>query len=367
MYVVRRSLDSITDFLFLVAHDEPLCNEIIGIIMQPLVDNVYKDEEVEQHPIFVDSADLQRKTTPTVNIVSNVLRCYIRRNEPSGLVNMIINTHKGSLLLYKLTDMSQDRVFIEKIHKAHAYINFARLVDTFMAQQPRPDKHSIEHCCCASIDYNEFGLNFLNQIKCNVQRNYHLTVLNISKIYYEEWMALDDRVPDDIVLGNQLTRFDNQIILFLLMPILIVMKKWNDVYTDVTHEYVMKLFNISAEHTLRVCYSFRDSMLNDVTKVPEIATKAIQMALSMRNGLQRNSAVIVFQALMHTVKAFACAEGDDSPDSLEQYPNLLTSVLTGLHSIVKKFRITWQESFESIGVLNFMLYLLRRTGLSPTV
>lgn len=367
VYVVRRALDFLTDFLFLIVHDEELCNGIVGMIMKPLNDNVYKDEDVEQHPIYVDSTDLQEKTTPAVNIVCNVLKRYIRQNEPSGLVNMIINTYKGSLDLWKLTDMTQDRLFFDKIMASHVYINFARLVDTFMAQQPRPDKLSIESCCCSSIDYNEFGLNFLNAIKYCVLKNHHMSVLHLCKLYYEQWKALGDRVPDDIVLGNQLTRFENQIILFLLMPILIVMKKSNAIYTEVTNEYITKLFNISAEHTLRICYSFRDSMLKDVSKVPDIASKAIQSTLAMGSVLQRDCAVIVFQALVHIVKGFACMAREGDSGDLEQYPNLLTAVLTGLYTIVKDFRITWKESFESIGVLNFMLYLLQHSSLSPTV
>lgn len=367
VYVVRRALEFLTDFLFLVVHDEVLSNEIVGCIMKPLNDNVYKDEEVEQNPIYVDSTDLQRKTMPAVNIVCSVLKRYIHQNKPSGLVNMIINTHKGSLDLWKLTDMTQDRLFFDKIMATHVYINFARLVDTFMAQQPRPNDWTIESCCCSSIDYNEFGLNFLNGIKYCVLKNHHLAVLHLCKLYYEQWKALGDRVPDDIVLGNQLTRFENQIILFLLMPILIVMKKSNAIYTEVTNEYITKLFNISAEHTLRICYSFRDSMLKDVSKVPEIASKAIQWTLSIGNRLQRDCAVIVFQALVHIVKGFACMAREGEPGDLEQYPHLLTSVLTGLYTIVKDFRITWKESFESIGVLNFMLYLLQNSSLTPTV
>lgn len=365
IYVVRRAQQFITDFLFLTAQDAELCNEIIGIIMKPLNDSVYKDEQVER--IYVDSTDLQTKVMPALNMACSILQRYIRQNEPSGLANLIINTHKGSLDFWKLTDMTSDRLFFDKIMAIHVYINFARLVDTFIAQQPRPEKTSLEHCCCASIDYNEFGLNFLNSIKYCVLKNYHLSVLSLAKLYYQEWNALGDRVPDDIILGNQLTRFENQIILFQIMPILILMRKSSSIYTEVTNEYITKLFNISAEHTLRICYSFRDSLMRDLSIVPEVASKAIQSILSVGNVLQRDCAVIFFQAMVHTAKGFAWTAREGDSTELEQNPALLCDVLTGLYKIVKDYRITWKESFESIGLLNFMLYLLQHSSLTPTV
>lgn len=366
IYVVRRATEFITDFLFLIAHNDELCSEVVGHILKPITDAVYEDD-VDQ--VFVDSTDLQQKVMPSVNLVSSLLKRYInnKQNEPSGLANHIINTFNGSVNLCKLTDMTQDRLFFDKIMGCHVYINFARLVDTFMAQRQTTELTARDRLCTSSIDYNEFGLNFLNWVKYCLLKSFPLSVLVHGKLYYEQWAALGDRVPEDFILGTQLANFENQIILFQIMPILIVMKKANSIYTEVTNEYITKLFDISAEHTLRICYSFRDSLLRDVTKVPDIACKAIQTTLSLGKILKRDCAVILFQALAHTVKGFAILARDGSEDDLEQNPALLTAVLTGMYAIVKDYRITWKESFESVGVLNFMLYLLQHSGLSPTV
>lgn len=364
IYVVRRSTEFITDFLFLIAQDDQLCSEIVGLILKPITDNVYEDD-VDQ--VFVDSTDLQQKVMPGVNLVCSLLKRYIKQNEPSGLANHIINTFNGSVNLCKLTDMTQDRHFFDKILTCHVYINFARLVDTFMAKRNTAEMSARDRMCTSSIDYNEFGLNFLNSVKFCLLKNFPLSVFVQGKLYYEQWIALGDRVPEDFILGSQLANFENQIILFQIMPMLIVMKKTNSIYTEVTNEYISKLFDISAEHTLRICYSFRDSLLRDITKVPDIACKAIQTTLSLGKILNRDCAVILFQSLAHTVKGFAVWARDGNADSLEQHPALLNAVITGMYTIVKDYRITWKESFESVGVLNFMLYLLQHSSLSPTV
>lgn len=366
IYVVRRAIDFLTDFLFLIVHDDELCRQIIELILKPINDSVY-DENFEQISVIVDSTDLQQKVMPGVNLVCNILKVYIRKNEPSSLANHIINTCKGSINLCKLTDMTQDRVFFEKIMTCHVYINFARLVDTFMAEQQKTNVSALDRACTSSIDYNEFGLNFLNSIKFCLLKNFPLSVLSQARLYYEQWKALGDRVPNDIVLGTQLANFENQIIVFQIMPIILMIQKDDVTSNEVTNEYITKLFNISTEHTIRMCYANRDAIRRDNNKASEIACKAIQNILSMGSIMQKDSAVIVFQALAHTVKGFAIMARDGNGEELGKDPALLRSVLTGLYKLVTDYKITWKESFETIGVLNFMLYLLQHSSLSASV
>lgn len=358
IYVVRRASAFVTDFLFKVTSDEELCSELIGIVLKPLDDNVFEEEFGR---IFVDSSDLQQKVMPTINLTCSILDRYIREDKTSCVANHIINTHKANRNLWKLTDMTHDRLFFDKIMNCHVYINYARLADTL-----KEDK-TLEKAPGPINDFNDFGLNFLNSVKYCILKNHHMTVLSVTKLYYMLWKTLGDRVPEEILLGNQMTKFENQIILFQIMPILIVMRKSSSIYTEVTNEYIMKLFNISAEHTMRICYSFRDSLLRDDTKITDIACKAIQSVLSIQKMLRRDCAVIVFQAMCHTVKGYAVMQREGDLLQVGEQPNLLTAVLTGLHTIVKNFRITWKESYETIGVLNFMLYLLEHSNLTSTV
>lgn len=359
IYVVRKSTEFLTDFLFQIAtDDDKLCLEIINEISRPLSENVYIEEIGK---VCVDSCDLQRKVTPTIDILCHILERYFHSNIKSGISNHIIKTSKGQYNLWKLTDMTHDRKLYEKISKCLVYMSFTALIDTL-------NKNGEKDTSPNSVnEYTEFGLTFLNSCRWCILKNQHEALLIIARIYYVLWKSMGDRAPEEIILGNQLTKFENQVILFQILPLINVMYRPENYNNEIHDEYVMKLFHISTEHTLRICYSFRDSLINGNLDLYDMASKAVQGILSMVHVLHRDRAVIVFQALCHIIKGVAFPRDSKDLISLVERPTFMSSVLTGLYTIVKKYSITWRDSFESIALLNFMLYAMEDPNLTPRV
>lgn len=356
IYVVRRAKDFITEFLFRIANDENLCLEVIVEISRPITENVFS----EIGNVCVDSCDLQHKVTPSINIICTVLERYIQLNQKSSIAHHIIKTTKGQVNLWKLSDMTHDRSLFGRITQCLIYVSFALLVDKLNANEI-PDSLPI-----SVIDFNDFGLTFLNLCKINILRNQNEALLNGARLYYVLWKSMGDRVPEEIILGNQLTKFENQVILFQILPLINVMHYSDNCYPELLDDYVMKLFHISTEHTLRICYSFRNSVINGNVDLYDMASKAIQGILSMIHILHRDRAVIVFQALCHIIKGVARTDQSNEIPLIAR-PTFMSAVLTGLYSIVKKYRITWKDSYESVGLLNCMLYSIEDPNLSPRV
>lgn len=356
IYVVRRAKDFITEFLFRIANDENLCLEVIVEISRPITENVFS----EMGNVCVDSCDLQHKVTPSINIICIVLERYIQLNQKSSIAHHIIKTTKGQVNLWKLSDMTHDRSLFGRITQCLIYVSFALLVDKLNANEI-PDSLPI-----SVIDFNDFGLTFLNLCKINILRNQNEALLNGARLYYVLWKSMGDRVPEEIILGNQLTKFENQVILFQILPLINVMHYSDNCYPELLDDYVMKLFHISTEHTLRICYSFRNSVINGNVDLYDMASKAIQGILSMIHILHRDRAVIVFQALCHIIKGVARTDQSNEIPLIAR-PTFMSAVLTGLYSIVKKYRITWKDSYESVGLLNCMLYSIEDPNLSPRV
>lgn len=357
IYVVRRAKEFITEFLFRIANDDNLCLEIITEISRPITENVFN----EIGNVCVDSCDLQHKVTPSINIICTVLERYIQLNQKSSIAHHIIKTTKGQVNLWKLSDMTHDRTLFDRITQCLIYVSFGLLVDKLNANKI-PDNSPI-----SVIDFNDFGLTFLNLCKICILRNQNEALLNGARLYYVLWTSMNNRVPEEIILGNQLTKFENQVILFQILPLINVMHYSDNCYPELLDDYVMKLFHISTEHTLRICYSFRNSVINGNVDLYDMASKAIQGILSMIHILHRDRAVIVFQALCHIIKGVARNETTNEIPHLIAKPNYMSSVLTGLYSIVKKYRITWKDSYESVGLLNCMLYTMEDPNLSPRV
>lgn len=356
IYVVRRAKEFTTDFLFRIANDDNLCLEIITEFCRPIAENVYTEQVVN---VSVDSCDLKQKVTPSISLINSVLERYIQLNQKSSIVHHIHLTNKTTINLWKLSDMTLDRQLYSQIMSSLIYISFGTLVDKLDASNTA-DSSSI-----SLIDFNEFGLKFLNLCKICILKKQVEALLNGARLYYTIWKSMGNRVPEEIILGNQLTNFENQVILFQIIPVIALMHPNDKCYPELLDDYFMKLFHISSEHTLRICYSFRDSVKN--INLYDLASKSIQCILSMIHILHRDRAVIVFQALCHIIKRVKSKEVSSDLLPLIEMPTLMSSVLSGLHSIVKTFRITWKDSYESVGLLNCMLYIIDDPNLTPRV
>lgn len=356
IYVVRHAKEFITEFLFRIANDENLCLEIITTISKPINDNVF--DEIGN--VCVDSCDLQQQIMPSINIICHVLERYIQLNQKSSIAHHILKTTNGQMNLWKLTDMTHDRTLFDRITQCLIYASYALLVD-LLNENEIPDNSPM-----SVIGINDFGLTFLNLCKMVILRNQNEALLNGTRLYYVLWKSMGDRVPEEITLGNQLTKFENQVILFQILPLINTMHHNDNCYPELFDDYILKLFHISTEHTLRIAYAFRDSVKNGHVDIHVMASKAIQGILSMIHVLDRDRAVIVFQALCHIIKGVAKYEQSDELPMIGR-PNFMSSVLTGLYTIVKKYRITWKDSYESVGLLNCMLYTIENPNLSPRV
>lgn len=357
IYVVRHAKEFITDFVFRIANDDDVCLEVITVFCRPIAENAYVEQTGN---ITVDSCDFQRKVTPSMNLICSVLERYIQSNQKSSIVQNVLTANKGHINLWKLSDMTHDRQLYSLIIHSLIYISFGTLMDKLNSS------NSTDSSTISLIDFNEFGLSFLNLCKICVLRKQFEALMNGARLYYTVWKSLENRVPEEIILGNQLTNFENQVILFQILPVVSVMHPVEKCLPELLEDYFLKLFHISSEHTLRICYSFRDAVKN--ANVFELANKSIQCILSMIHILHRDRAIIVFQALCHVIKrVITPSEAAGESVSLIEMPTLMTSVLSGLHSIVKTFRVTWKDSYEAVGLLNCMLYIIDDPNLTPRV
>lgn len=358
IYVVRRASAFLIDFLFRTNDDDALCLEIITEISRPIDENVFVEQIGD---VNVDSNDLEQTITPSLNLICAILDRYIQVNRKSNIGQHIMWTTKGMTNLWKLTDMTHDRVLFGRISKGLIYTTFATLVDKLNENSTK------DGSAVSVIDFNDFGLSFLNLCKFIVLKKQIEVLLSVTKLYYTLWKGMGDRAPEEIILGNQLTKFENQVILFQILPLFSAMFDKDECIPELLDEYRAKLFNISTEHTVRICYAFRDTVTSANVDIYDLSCKSIQGILSMIHILHRDRAIIVFQALCHILRGVKSKEGSNEIPRLIARPSFMSAVLSGLYSICKKYRITWKDSYESIGLLNCMLYAIEDPNLTPRV
>lgn len=362
IYVVREAQHFMSRFVHIIAadlNDEQLCNEIIAVTRAPLTQAI----TFENNVVPVDASGLQRTVVPCINL----MRCYMDyaiKSPKKSCIPHVIRKTKFRIDMWRLTDMTKDEHFSRQIYTVIIYVNFLEYVD------------GLDNKDNQSLNENQFGLHFFNQMKfCLLQKN-AMTILSCANQYHHIWTSLGDRLPEKIVLEGNMINFENQIITLQITPILlsIATHSKEPEESDLFDAYIMKLFDISTDHTLRICYGFRDLLGKDRSKISTISCKSIQGIMAMKN-LHRERAVFVFQALTYSLKDFAynIRPRDEVPttpmssDRLIESPQLVLDILLGLYKLILEHNVTWKESIESMCVLRFMMVLLSKPSLTSRV
>lgn len=362
IYVVREAQQFMTRFIHIIAtdlNDEQLCTEIICFSRVPLTEAITFQNNV----VPVDGSDLQRNVLPCLNLMCAFMD-YTIKSPKKSCIALVMSKTNLRVDMWRLTDMTKDELFFIQIFRLLVYLNFLDYVD------------GLDNKAQQSFNENQFGLHFFNQMKYCLFQKRALAILACANLYHNLWTTLADRLPVSIVLEGTLIHFENQIISLQVTPILfsIAAHAKDQEESELFDVYLMKLFDVSADHTLRVCYGFRDLLAKNRSIISTISCKSIQGMMSMKN-LHRDRAVFVFQSLCYSLRDFAynVRPRDEIPatphssDRLIESPHLVLEILLGLHKLITEYKITWKESIEAMCVLRFMMVLISKPSLTCRV
>ncbi|XP_017036768.1 uncharacterized protein [Drosophila kikkawai] len=391
LYVVREARAVLYDVLYKSCdklHDKAVTLEILSEILQPIHDNLYKNTDSEERiHIKVDDNELLHKISATLDLLSYILQQTLVLEERTSLIALLKEYHDFEITIWKLIDMTHNPYFIEKIFTTLSSYNFAllmheKLLNLDSAEPPE--------------EFTEFGLSFFNLMKFFITRKDGVSFVKLAELNHVLWKKLGARAPKEIVIQQERVTFENQLICFHMLPLLFSMKyaqKINDEENkvDVFDAYVVKLLEISCEQTLRLCYTMRDAFFTaDGTSVglvtPGLANKCIHSLLALEKVLDREQAVTVCQALFYVLREAValsvitnnmqddCHSVSSAGSSyLEMYPRgtelvvndpkVLHSVMVGLRTLIERFKITWKESVETIGLVNCLAFVLENTNM----
>lgn len=378
MYVVREARQLLYELIYkfsVKAKDEKVVLEMLSEIIQPIKENVYK-EGSDKIMINVDDNELQHRLSSTLDLLSYLFEQTLESEEKTNITQLCQSYHNLELTIWKLIEMTQNRFFLYKIFHTLASFNYAVLV------QDQWDKGQI-----APEKFTRFGLNFFNSMKFCVQRMEILNLIKLAELNHVLWKKLGARAPPEILIETELVKFENQLITFHLLPVLVILRS-REPEEELFDNYLMKIFEVSCEHTLRICYAFRDIILpsegTSLAAIADLAYKSIHGILSMQNILEREQAVMVFQAVIYALKEFisntetleGSMEGRVVPSWCKTWmgtefivaiPNALYACLIGLQALIKRYRISWKESIESTCVVNTVAVILENPNLTEGV
>lgn len=360
IYVVRESKAVLFDILYQFSvkiPDEKMCIDIIGEILKPINENVFPNS---MNIVIVDDNAIEEKIGPALELISYIFERTLECAEKVSIVHICEEVFQIELNIWKIAGMSTNPKFIEKVLRCLSTLNFARLIY---------EKWTVGKI--ADVDFNIFGVTFFNIMKFCVSRRAYTNFLRMAEFNHILWKKLGPRAPEEIMIENERIEFENQLIMFHLLPVLFICKsKCEEEFLD---KFIMKMFSISCEFTHRICYGFRDILFDCPEKVPDLAYKSIHEMLSMESILDKNRAVIVFQALCYALKEFVVTphkETDkEQPSKMHQMctSNVLHAVLVGAQHLIKKYDITWKDSLETICLTNFTQIIIDNPDVNSRV
>lgn len=340
--------------------DDQLKRDIVTAIYEPLI----TIDSSENRTVSVDDSDLQRYLTPSLNLIVYILQTtMLQSDDPKHVTDLIPPDFNLEKALWKLSDRTTDQIFLEILMKVFTVFNFTRINNS---SNP------------LGKDLSQFALNFFNYMNFMITRRSSINVIKILEMYHVMWLKLNTKLSKTILMEDEKIKIEDQLITLQILPILYFIKKDPEKKTECLDKYIMKLFDISSEHTIKVCYAFRDLLKTDY-RADDIAAKSIQGIISLKSDMHRNRAVMVFQALMYSLKEYAPEALNNHCDSnksygntldtdlLAQSPQHLSAILAGLHTLIEHYSITWKECIESTVLLNFMLALLNNPNLTTRV
>ncbi|XP_017142330.1 uncharacterized protein LOC108155781 [Drosophila miranda] len=396
LYVVREARQVLYEILYKSCdklHDKAVTLEILAEIMKPIHDNLYKttDPEVQERiHINVDDNELLHKISATLDLLSYVLQQTLVHEERTMLISLMKEYHDFEITIWKLIDMTHNPYFMEKIFTTLSSYYFALLTHEKLLN---PDVTEPPE------QFTDFGLSFFNLMKFFITRRDGVGFVKMAELNHILWKKLGARAPKEIIIQHERVTFENQLILFHMLPLLFSMKyaqRQADEAsrTELFDAYVLKLMEMSCEQTFRMCYSMRDAFFTPEGVAgglftPELANKCIHSILSLEHVLDREQAITVCQALLYVLREVVAlsALGNSGQDDCHSVssagsagsiyrdlyprgtelvvndPKVLHSVMVGLRTLIERFKITWKESVETIGLVNCLAFVLENTNM----
>lgn len=252
-------------------------------------------------------------------------------------------------------DVSFEFSFVRQLLRCQCAADMVRLVSM---------KIPMTDTSATPLTLNKFTVNFLNHLYfCTERLNPSLAIM-MAEYYGIMWAKIADIRPDEVLEHSNL-KFGDQVLMIQLMPIIHVIKGRTTNETEYLEKFINKLFCISCDFTMRHLYAIQEVLRQSGHCVLDLACKSIKGLIAKESMLTNERATLVFQSLVYLLNEYLPVIVEtSSPLPALKKPQLLTNLLIGIHSLLKKYSITWRDCIETTTLTSLSLILLNNDQLS---
>ncbi|CAL1678631.1 unnamed protein product [Lasius platythorax] len=378
MYVTRESQKFLSTLLLHEQKNIEACTEIILAVAAPLMNNTpdtqlhqaLEETYLEQNRLLCATLDL------LTSILENTLFVSLDNSIPE-LLERLVNLEMRVKALFEACISTR---FLQHVHKLLLLLLFLKLKQGIRKHTNVIDADAWHKFC--------YGLCYISMML--LSKKYIIELVKSNKfamVYWKKLLALQE------IITPEEHKFEHQGIALMILPLCVCIKK-NHLNHDFFDMFINKLFDLTCTTVQRLAYNMRDIIRKGDLPMEQICKVSIDLLLEISDIMDRDVAVIAFQALCHVLKSYMpdlCGEtknhvssnmNSTSPsehlrkfhyksilegDPIVDYPVLLASLLDGLAIMTEKFKLKWQECVETICVLSLAQGILNHSGILPMI
>ncbi|XP_012230431.1 uncharacterized protein [Linepithema humile] len=374
MYVTRESQKFLWTLLLHEHKNVDACSEIILAIAAPLMSNTVdaqahqalEETYLEQNKLLCSTLDL------VTSILENTLFANLNNSIPE-LLERLINLETRVKALFEACISTR---FLQHVHKLLLLSLFLKLKQGISENTNVIDAAAWQKFC---YGYYYVSMKLLS-------KKYIIEMVRCNKycmVYWKKLFTLRE------IVQSEQYKFEHQAIALMVLPLCVCIKK-NHLNHDLFDMFINKIFDVTCTTVQRLAYYMRDIIRKEDLPMEHICKVSIDMLLEITDIMDRDVAVITFQALCHVLKSYMpdtwagkhpkannTSPSEHPPkflyksilkgDPIVDYPILLASLLDGLAIMTEKFKLKWQECVETICVLSLAQEILNHSGILPMI
>ncbi|XP_045497369.1 uncharacterized protein LOC123695537 [Colias croceus] len=220
-------------------------------------------------------------------------------------------------------------------------------------------------------DFLELAVTYFNTIHSLIQRRVPALVFDYCNACNLIWGRVwNDYAPLRNTEDGRTANVQNQLLTICIIPSLVYVtlgKNSKDDEQDKVNEYIVKIMQLTCEHTARAGYALRDLMMQ--LDVQQVTLQSVKRLSFLKNHLNDAQANLVFQALFYVIKEFEPFDEEGQVKATKCYEDdqetiaVMGYVLDTVLFLVKNYNINWHESLEVVCLNSVVYNILRRPNL----
>lgn len=371
LYITRETQKFIYTMLDKESQNKVLCKNMIMAISEPIINNKFNGN---LHGIDLSDVleDQQNQVCTTFDLITSIYDNILFKNMDYTIPDMF----------EELCDLTSRTVaFIEAWMTTRLFKNIQPLWILICFYKL---KKGLNH---DRLIIDDKGWQNYRSLFCHVQinlikKNQIIDSLRSNKLALIYWKKLQTLRPFEMPHGH---KFDHQNIALMITPMGSLMKR-ELMQNDCGKIFIDKLFDVTCQPVQRVCYDLRDAMDKEKINAQYICKASIEMLIEIIDVMDRSTAVITFQSMLHTLRNFMpnngpyMAKKNDvnnkqkfttqtifDGDPIVDNPLILPILLDGIAIMTNKFQFKWADCLETICVLTLAQGILNNPGAQPNL